>query len=67
MSGDVKAQNDIAIPGDITDSEGSHVSDFCNADGELKQASCNPENGLAVWSDPEKCPDGKVCVEGMCE
>ena len=54
------------ILGQVDDIDGSHVTDFCNAAGELKQVKCDPKTGLAVWGDPEQCAPGENCSEGKC-
>ena len=59
--------DDPAAYGEVDDIDGVHITDFCTSEGQLKQAQCSPENGLAVWSDPENCPPGTSCLQGKCE
>jgi len=59
--------DDPAAFGQVDDIDGIHVTDFCNSDGALKQAQCDPAIGLTVWADPEPCAPGEKCVEGKCD
>ncbi len=58
--------DDPAVFGEVDDIDGSHVTDFCNAAGQLKQVGCDPSTGLAIWADPENCAPGESCSEGKC-
>ena len=59
--------DDPAVYGEVDDIDDVHISDFCTSDGQLKQAICNPADGLAAWSDPEDCPPGTSCLQGKCQ
>ena len=63
---DSDVADDPAVLGMVDDIDAVHISDFCNKDGQLKQAQCNLDTGLAVWGNPENCPLGTTCIEGMC-
>jgi hypothetical protein len=64
---DSDVPDDPTILGEVDDIDGVHVTDFCNSSGQLKQAQCDPNSGLALWSDPEACPPGQKCTEGKCD
>lgn len=53
--------------GEVKDVKRVTGQDFCNDDGQLMQANCDPLTGLLVWIDPENCPSGKTCSDGACK